>query len=445
MSLTKTTSVSLPSYGTGWTAPALPNFRAVEVADGANKYPWRYEANADAMIDKYRKGDCRVTVVNGANAPVVGATVSAQMTEHAFIWGAMIGERYLFNPDPAVQAGYRAKILSGAWNAIYLESACKQGLWEGGQVANYPHTDKQGAIDCFAFAKAARKWREVRGHVLNYPIDNTQWFFPTGLWPADYAGRRTQWRNVHIPDKTSTLINEITIWELSNELSRGDCIYAPVEGERYKNPDYLADCLLAAQAQGGRPLYINDYQNHYSLLEHAAYLEANGIPVAAVAMQGHLSGNFDYEGASGYLSLSQSLSGNTIVPWGLIVSELDFAGVSAAQVGLNETAFVKACFANPQCQGMNNWGITDDGSWIGGGTYYASSTSSSPNPRMDSFNALVHGTWKTNSSGSTNGSGYHQFRGTFGAYDLTVISGATTVTKSFELHPGMKEIVIVIP
>jgi GH35 family endo-1,4-beta-xylanase len=440
MSLTKTTSVSLPAYGTGWTAPALPNFRAVEVADGENKYPWRYEANADAMIDKYRKGDCRVTVVNGANAPVVGATVSAQMTEHAFIWGTMISEGAMLSSDPAIRDGYRAQILSGAWNAIYTENACKQGMWE---VAAYPHTDKQGAIDCFAVAKAARKWREVRGHVLNYPVDFT-WHFPAAVWPADYAGRRSYWRNTHIPDKTATLINDISIWELSNEVN--DSIYSSVEGVKYKNPDYLSDCLHAAQAQGGRPLYINDYRDQYTLLEHAAYLEANGVPIAAVGIQGHVSGSFTYESVAGYFTLLQSLTGNVIVPWDFMVTELDYQSVTAEQAGLNETAFVKACFANPQCRGMNNWGTCDNLGWLAGGqSGYFTSPTGTAKPRMESFNALVHGTWKTNSSGATNGSGYHQFRGTFGAYDLTVTSGATTVTRSFELHPGMKEIVIVIP
>lgn len=443
MSIGSSTAASLPTYGTAWVAPTLPNWRTEETKDGSNRYPWEYDTNATDMIDKYRKGDCRITVVSAANTPISGASVSAQMQEHAFIWGTNVESANAIDV-PA----YLAKITDGTWNGFVLDRSLKQGFWDGSYDVNNFHggvkTGKSFALPLIETLRATGKFREQRGHVLNYPQDPP--YFPSDLYGSTKASRRAYWRDTHLPDKTSSTVNTVHIWELTNEIVHNPH-YEVTSGERWKDPDYIADSQLALTLSAGRPLYINEWDGNQlsNHVQHAEYLIAQGIPIAAVAWQGRMSGAQSYNSYAQKFAELNKATGGGAAPWDMLITEFEVQSADATTQGTNETNGITAAFANPACLSFSNWGIWDGSptQWIPDSGYYAADWS--PKPRMTSFNALVHGAWKTSSSGSTNGSGYHQFRGTFGAYDLTVTSGPTTVTRSFELHPGMREIVIVIP
>ena len=59
--------------------------------------PWRREAAA--RIDRLRKADLKVRVVDAAGKPVGGAQVRVEMTDGAYKFGSAISERILFGDD----------------------------------------------------------------------------------------------------------------------------------------------------------------------------------------------------------------------------------------------------------------------------------------------------------------------------------------------------------
>lgn len=78
--------------------------------------PWR--AAASARIDKYRKGNLKVVVLDLAGRPIKNASVSVRMTRHAFGFGTMVDDWFLMAND-ASGATYRA-MLPKYFNKIVL-------------------------------------------------------------------------------------------------------------------------------------------------------------------------------------------------------------------------------------------------------------------------------------------------------------------------------------
>ena len=156
------------SFGVGADAAALPGY--VVTYDGRDPAaPWR--AEAEKRIDRLRKADLLVDVVDAAGHPVTGATVTVRQKSHAFRFGTCINESIIADPGPD-GAKYR-EILTRYFNHAVVENGLKWSGWEGPWRADGSVVVEQQAahrkVLCDAIDWMIGQGMTVRGHNLIWP------------------------------------------------------------------------------------------------------------------------------------------------------------------------------------------------------------------------------------------------------------------------------------
>ena len=278
------TDLRVANYGPDYDLSALPNS---DVAyEGRQKdAPWR--AEAEERIDKLRKGDLTVTVMDAAGEPVKDAKVAVAMTRHAFPFGTAVAVSRINNPK---LDRYRAEIPNN-FNATVFESAMKWNNYGTGTPAQIRESldwlVEQGVI--------------VRGHVLMWP--GWRWVDPELMpaWAKDGSApseqEKADFRKVmedRVTDMTALYKNEIFDWDVVNEAYTINDILK-VYGEEIMidwfklahaaNPDavlYINDNDMITN-QGRDTKHLRGYQAQIQMLLDA------GVPLGGIGMQGHFS------------------------------------------------------------------------------------------------------------------------------------------------------------
>ena len=121
--------------------------------------PWRREAATS--IDRLRKADLNVRVVDSKGQPVAGADVRVEMTDSAYKFGSAISERILLGADatPEDKAKY-AQIYRDNFNFAVIENGLKWPNWD-----NPEHCQKT----LFTAGWLQGNQISLRGHVLVWP------------------------------------------------------------------------------------------------------------------------------------------------------------------------------------------------------------------------------------------------------------------------------------
>jgi endo-1,4-beta-xylanase len=393
--------IQLLSFGPDMDLTRLPTTRAAYEGQSPEA-AWR-EAAAQ-RIEKHRKGDLTVTVLDPSGSPVPGAQVEVQMLRHAFGWGsAVTAELLTANTDDARK--YRETVAK-LYNRVVFENDLKWPNWE--------RTDRrQTLMDAILWLEHAGI--EIRGHCLVWP----SWrHLPKDVASLadDPAALRAR-VNAHVTDEASALRGRLAEWDVINE--------------PYTNHD-LMDVLgneamsewfrLARQADPKVRLYINDYgilsargrdaahQDHYertirNLLEQQAPLEGIGL-------QSHFGDDLTPPPR-----LLQVLDRFAQFGLPLLITEHDI-NVADEQLQAEYTRdFLTAVFSHPAVDGVLTWGFWEGRHWRPQGAYFRRDWSVRPAGQV--WLDLVHDQWWTRDSGATDAAGQRKVRGFLGRYEVT--------------------------
>ncbi len=125
--------------------------------------PWREEAKK--RIEKYRKGNLMVKVVDEKGLPVSDARVHFQMQKHAFYFGVAVGQEAFKGKWKGMTSDdiekYR-QVSSTYFNRIVIDNGLKWDYIEWRRKDNW-----QEAKDCLKYYHG--KGLNIRGHVLVWP------------------------------------------------------------------------------------------------------------------------------------------------------------------------------------------------------------------------------------------------------------------------------------
>ena len=244
--------------------------------------PWRAEANA--RIDKLRKGDLTVSVLAADGKPVEGAQVNVVMTQHAFKFGSAVKADLLTRSD-ATAMKYRA-IVARLFNEVVFENDLK---WK-------KRGQKHDARIDASLSWLADHDITTRGTTLIWPS-----------WRHTPKGTETLKNN---PDALRTAIEE----RITNTASRwrGRLVDWDVTNENYAHhqlqdvlgKDSVAEWFeLTRAADPHAKLYINDYGilnagakdtlHQQSYFEHIKQLKQAGAPLDGIGHAGSLLGAAD--------------------------------------------------------------------------------------------------------------------------------------------------------
>jgi len=408
-------------------------------------------------IEKYRKGDCKVTVCDGAGKPLPNAEVTVRQTSHEFRFGANIFmlEEMETEEKNELYKKYFAETFNMATLPFY---------WDGNEPEEGKYRFDKGSsplyrrppIDlCLEFCEAHNI--EPREHGLAYE----QWT-PTWLYGKDIptVKKALEKRFATIAERYAHRIPTI---EVTNEM-------AWIHGRTpfYDAPDYVEWCFKTAEKYfPNNKLVINETSrlcwDAYGRPtdSYRAYIEANilkGARIDAVGMQFHgfFKREVEYENTRLRYSPRQvykrmDLHSQFGTP--LQITEVTIPAYSweaedeEIQAQLLENMY-SLWFSHPAVEQIIYWNLVDGyahlwrvdeetlrkslGNMTVGENYYHGGLfrhDFTPKPAYYKLKELMDKKWHTELALRTDENGCVDFRGFYGDYALTTTDGRSAAFK----------------
>ncbi|BAM03104.1 endo-1,4-beta-xylanase [Phycisphaera mikurensis] len=417
---------TLENFGQGVSADELPRTRRT-YPGMAEDAPWR--AEAASRIDRIRKADLTVTVVDADGEPVEGAAVAVEMTGHAFPFGSAVTSEWLTRED-AEGERYR-ELVDRLFSEVVLESDLK---WtsEGWLPL--------GRIDA-ALAWLASRGKPVRGHCLVWP----GWpYVPDRIEaladdPAALAAAVEQ----RIRSAASRYAGRVVDWDVVNEPHTNHDL------QDLLGPGALADWFrLARAADPDAVLYLNDYgqltageretPHQQAHLDHIAHLLEVGAPLGGIGLQGHFSA--ELTAPTTLWRILDRFAGFGL-PIKVTEFDLNFDDPELQAAYLRD--FFTAMFSHEAVDGVLMWGFWEKAHWRPQAALY--NADFSPRPLGTAYEELILGDWWTDEAATTGADGTATVRGFLGGHRVTATHGGVTRTAAAELTAGGGGVEIRLP
>jgi len=413
------------TYGTKVALRDLPRTRFT-YAGREPDAPWRKAALA--RIERIRKGDIVVRVVDAAGHPVPGANVKLEETRSAFQFGTAIPFRRLVTDTPDNRI-YREKVLE-LFNAASPENDLKWPAWLD-EFESGHYGPKQ--------ALAGLHWLHdhdfsVRGHVLVWPGWNNLPKPIRELRGTPRQGEIPELVRAHIRDMAAATRDWVSEWDVLNEpFTNHDLM-------DLFGPEIMVDWFKTAHdAMPKVALFFNDFSNQDATTDraHVAHFEKttrflldHGAPVNGLGLQSHIGGQPN--APEHVLATLDRYWDEFKLP--VRITEFDVrTSDEELQADYTRDFFILA-FSHPSVIGIQLWGFWEKSHWIPVAAMYRSDWSEKPNAAV--YKSLVLQQWRTRLSSPTDPTGALKTRGFFGDYRATVNANGRTAEATFKLAPG---------
>jgi GH35 family endo-1,4-beta-xylanase len=368
--------------------------------------PWR--KGAAERIEKIRKGDLTVTVVDTAGKPVANADVHITMTKHAFVFGSCYSPPLILNNDSPDAEKYRKTFLE-LFNTGVDEYAMKWPGWVS------PET-KQKALDAWQWMNAHDI--AVRGHTM--------------VWPGWKRLPPVVKENESNPEALKKLIREhilsvgtafngkVIDWDVVNEpFANNDLL--KILGE-----DAMADWFKTArEADPTAKLYLNETsvptasptdERYTALYDRAKRIKELGAPIDGVGMQAHFGQNVQPPAL--LLGIYDRFAALGLP---VRITELDIDSNDEKLQADYYRDFLTASFSHPNINGIMIWGFWEGAHWRPNAAMYRKDWS--PRPIAGVWKDLIFKQWWTDAHSKSNAAGTTTLRGFQGDYDVEVTTG----------------------
>ncbi|MEW6046999.1 MAG: endo-1,4-beta-xylanase [Bacillota bacterium] len=380
---------------------------------GESDVAWRQAA--EARIERIRKAELRVVVVDLNGQPVRGATVGVHMKRHAFPFGTAVSASLLTSP-----AGeeYREAILKH-FNVAVFENAFKWPYWE-----NWGRSK----------GLAALAWLEehdipLRGHTLVWP--GWQYLPAWVRFLEDDPAALHEAVLEHIREEAGALRGRVIAWDVLNEP------YSNRDLMKILGDEAMVEWFKAArEADPGAQLFINDYgilssggldrKHQDAYFATIRYLLEQGAPLDAIGMQGHFDSDLTPPER-----LLEILDRFAVFDKPIWITEFDVDIEDEELQAAYLRDFFTAVFSHPAVEGILMWGFWDGAHWKQNAPLYRRDWTLKRSGRA--WLDLVFGQWWTNEAGTTDANGTFATRGFLGDYEVEVSAGGRRETVAVRL------------
>ncbi|WP_404309060.1 endo-1,4-beta-xylanase [Neorhodopirellula lusitana] len=367
--------------------------------------PWRIEA--DARIEKHRKCDLKLSVVDASGNPLSGQPVSIQQTKHAFRFGTAASVGMIGRTDSDATK-YRA-VLKELFNVVTIENGLKWEFWD--KKTSKEHDQVLSAIDW-----CNEQDVDVRGHVLVWPAQKNSPKWITSLYNDPVALKQVV--NTHIREMGYATRGRVTEWDVLNET------FDNREFEEHLGPECFSEFFQVTE--GVLPdtdLYYNDYaglvragvntyhKDHFEMTIQRLIDE--GAPIDGIGIQGHF----------GEILTPPHRIVRELDRWAkfgkkIMITEFDI-GVSDQKLMADFTRdFLTSCFSHPDVDGVVTWGFWAGSHWRPDSALYDREWNLTP--FGEAWVGLTNQKWKTNLDTTLDDSGSTSHRVFKGDYQITV-------------------------
>jgi endo-1,4-beta-xylanase len=401
----------------------VPRSQFSETRDywGGQPHPDTWRAVALARIEKIRKGDLTVKVVDAKGKPVPGAAVKVEMKRHHFRFGTAGPAARLLDTSNPDNLRYQREV-KRLFNTFTFENDLK---WDQASPETLERVDK------------ASDWLksngfDVRGHTL-------VWGSFRYLPQSARSLRGEELRNAikaHITEYVSRMSGKVYIWDVVNEAGSNTEVWESVGWQTF------ADVFKWA---GGLDPYSQLCYNDYNILnenasgtgyrakvaERIRFLLANQAPVHVLGIQGHMG--------TPLTPIHRVLE--LLDLWAefgkpLEITEYDL-GVQDDKVhGDYSTDFLIACFSHPKVQSFIMWGFWEGSHWRANQGGHMFRRDWTKRPAATAYEDLVLNKWWTRANLKAASNGQAKTRAFYGTYAITASKGGRQTTQQFDLRPG---------
>ena len=431
---------------------------------------WRKRAAEG--IERYRKGNGRITVVDKEGNPVSNAKIKLTQTNHEFRFGAnlfMLDELESEEKNEKYKK-YFSDVFNMAtlpfyWDALEPERGKPRYAKDSPKIYRRPSPDL-----CIEFCEKHNI--EPREHALAYDV-----FFPKWLYDAsvDEVKRELERRFSEVSERYADKIPTI---EVTNEMAwtKGKTTF-------YDEPDYIEWCFKTAEKYfPNNQLGINEFaglsweDRCRATDKYYAYIEANmlkGARIDAIGMQYHLFNKAELEYENTRMTLDpenlykhMDLYSNFGKP--LQITEVTVPAYSWEQEDEEIQAEIigklyTIWFSHPNVEQIIYWNLVDgythfwdpdpekikasQGDMTLGENYYYGGLlrfDLSPKPAYFKIKELLQKKWHTETEIVADENGIAEFRGFFGEYDLEITANGKNVTKKICLSSKVDNAIRVI-
>jgi len=379
-------------------------------------------ARAEESIEKNRKSDAVVKVVDKDRKGVAGAQVSVEMVRHEFLFGSNI-----FQFD---------RLVKDEENARYKELF--KGLLNYATVGFYWRLyEPEKGKPMYDYTDKVVGWCQENGiRMKGHPL---LWDVPEGVptWSKKQPAAKLQ--KARVTEIVQRYAKKIEFWEVVNESAHYPNL--PID-EPYK---------WARKADPWAHLIVNDYYvlfdgcpDFFALLKRAI---ADNVPFDGIGIQAHDPAterfNLDYvwKVLTQYASLGKRLHIAEFTPLSggeeMTGSEVKGKWSEATQAEY-AVKFYTVCFAHPAMMGITWWDLMDGHAFREGGGMVRKDLT--PKPAYEALKELIHNKWKTKTTGTSDGEGRFGFRGFRGEYVAKVSVGGKVTEQKFRVGEEEKAV-----
>jgi endo-1,4-beta-xylanase len=413
-------SIRVVNYGKSVKLADLPN-TPLTYPGMEDDAPWRKEALA--RIDKIRKGDLEVRVVDAAGKPVTGAQVRVEMTRHAYLFGTCVPANRLTEKS-AEMARFR-EILKSHFNYATIENHLKWSLYISDKTTGPAAVDWLGDNGF-----------SVRGHNLIWPGMRNNHFIPAQISSEfnarkerDPAAARAWLKETcesHVLDLSKRLAGKVRDWDVINEP------YANHDVMDELGNSVMVDWFkLAHQGDPAAKLFINDYgilegagrdtRHIDGYFDQIKFLKESGAPIHGIGIQGHWGGTL-----TDPVTMLAILDRFATFGLEIQITEFDINITDEqTQAAFTRDALITV-FSHPSTTAFIKWGFWERAHWLPRGAMFRADFTAKPNAAM--WEEWVLNKWWTRESVTTSPTGTASLRGFKGNYNLTVTHNGQTAT-----------------
>lgn len=382
---------------------------------------WRKDA--EARIEKNRKGDLTVVVKNKKGEVVPNANVKVEMTKHEFGFGNIVNRSAFGNPGPKGQA-YR-KIVKENFNQVTFENALKHDMW-------LLHKSEGRTDKTFEAIDSLDSWDiDVRGHAMVWPATRYTTSAKYFVEKDDKAGLKS-FLEGHIKEVATATKGRVVDWDVMNE---------PYINHKFMDmlgDDVVSDWFkLARENEPDADLYINETRflidggvnrnvqdNLYKWVEK---IRANNVEINGLGFQGH----FGETALTSPEKILEILNRFQKLDVKIKITELDIQTDDEELQADYLTDFYTLIYSHPSTNAIISWGFWEDYHWRPSAAWFRSDFSIKP--VGEAHRDLVYNKWWTDVDGKTASNGNYKTRGFCGDYRITAEVNGKSVTQTCKL------------
>ena len=393
---------------------------------------WRKEALR--RVEKHRKEDVAVTVVDQSGKPVEGAEITVKQTESEFMFGVEVCYDEILDIDLTTQLG---RLMNDAFNSFNMAVCGLEMKME--KVAYSDGVRGMNMADEF-FNRGLR----LRGHAVLWDSEQMNVMSPTGNY-KDLTYEELYRRVMdYVEPYVYAYKGKLAQWDVLNEISQWNYIRT-----HFDTTQLYVDVLNAVhRIDPDVKLYVNEYntegkdkgQDEYvveGLVDLIKRLKEEGGHVDGIGLQTHAN-NYHYP-----QGLYSQIDECAQVVDEVAITEYDFGHTYAEDKPQYLADNLLATFSHPQSSAFIVWGYHALASMPKKDFLYDANWNETEFKEI--WDRMVNEDFKTNISVVSDNNGRADFRGYHGDYEITVSYGGVEKTFDFGvLKNGVNEINITV-